>query len=514
MVIRRHARSNPTLIKLARNLSSEIQERLCSSAVESGPARFNAFVSRVTDPPDSSGESLPLSGKSIAIKDNIATSAFPTTCSSAFLQEFTPSYDATVVQLIAQAGGHISGKTNCDEFGMGSFNINSVYGPVLNPFQLSTGGLLHDNEDRSAGGSSGGSAAAVAADLCFAALGTDTGGSIRLPASYCGVAGFKPSYGIVSRWGVIAFADSLDCVGVLAKNTGRIRDVFDIIQRYDSKDPTSAPQDIRRLSRHRSASRLEELKGLSSGLFNGVKIGIPREYFPSEMQPSVTAQFRVKLQDLKERGAVLVPVSLPSTRLSLSTYYVLASAEASSNLARFDGMRFGSKVQHSEETDLSQTSNIYAASRAAGFGPEVRKRILLGTHALTADAFDNYFLQAQRIRKVIKTDFDAVFRSRNVLSRDPPESSSSELDDDDTKVDILLHPTAISSAPRLSEPLKGVDGYLQDIMTTPASLAGLPALSIPSGFAGDDWPLGMSLVGQWGDDDLVLRLGEAMEQTS
>ncbi|KAG9014328.1 Trimeric GatFAB AmidoTransferase(AdT) complex subunit [Tulasnella sp. JGI-2019a] len=509
MLLRRHAPDKPALILSVRRFSSIVHGKPQPSGTDALRHRCNAYVSRIVDTPGGVGGSLSLSGKAIAIKDNIATSAFPTTCSSAFLKDFRPSYDATVVQLIAKAGGHICGKTNCDEFGMGSFNINSVHGPVVNPF-CTNSSIGHD-EDRSAGGSSGGSAAAVAADLCYAALGTDTGGSIRLPASYCGVAGFKPSYGIVSRWGVVAFADSLDCVGVLAKNTRRIREVFDVIGKYDGNDPTSAPKDVRQRIQKRSSSRLAEWGTLQKGRFEGIRIGIPREYFPTEMQPSVRAQFRRKLQDLKAQGATIVPVTLPSTELALSAYYVLASAEASSNLARYDGMRFGTTVQPSDGTDLSQTSNVYAASRSDGFGPEVKKRILLGTHALTADAFDNYFLQAQRIRQVIKRDFDQVFNTPNLLRREADESSS---DPDESKVDILLHPTAISSAPRLSEPLKGVDGYLQDIMTTPASLAGLPALSVPSGFAEDGWPLGMSLVGQWGDDDLVLHLGESMEQTS
>ncbi|KAG9044271.1 Trimeric GatFAB AmidoTransferase(AdT) complex subunit [Tulasnella sp. UAMH 9824] len=416
-----------------------------------------------------------------------------------------PPYDATVVSLLRNAGGQIVGKTNCDEFGMGSFNTNSVHGPVRNPFRSKNTGAESSSSPRSAGGSSGGSAAAVAADLCYAALGTDTGGSIRLPASYCGVVGLKPSYGLVSRWGVVSYADSLDCVGVIAKSVDRVRNVFDVICRSDQKDPTSIPQDVRDNSKWQAERSLGVWGDLPDGRFDGIRIGVPQEYFPAEMDSSLRSQFHETLQKLKERGALLVPVSLPSTKYALSAYYVLASAEASSNLARYDGVRFGTYQKPPPGTDFSDTWAVYAHSRSKGFGPEVRKRILLGTYALTADAFDNYYLQAQRIRSAIKQDFNSIFRSPNVLLKNPNPSNANG-------VDVLLHPTAISSAPRLGDATQqGIDGYVQDVLTTPASLAGLPCVSVPWCTAADGWPVGMSIVGQWGNDQVVLRVGELME---
>ncbi|KAG9018908.1 Trimeric GatFAB AmidoTransferase(AdT) complex subunit, partial [Tulasnella sp. 427] len=467
---------------------------------------FNAFVSLSTSTEGSNaGRGALPKGAKIAIKDNLCTADLPTTCSSAFLQDFRPPYDATVVSLLRTAGGDIAGKTNCDEFGMGSFNTNSTHGPVINPFKPQDARTQASEAPRSAGGSSGGSAAAVAADLSYAAIGTDTGGSVRLPASYCGVVGLKPSYGLVSRWGVVSYADSLDCVGILAKSVERVQNVFDVICRFDQKDPTSIPQDVRDRSKSRTDHSLDVWSHLAPGRFDGIKIGIPQEYFPTEMDASLRSQFRKTLETLKERGAELVPVSLPSTKYALSAYYVLASAEASSNLARYDGVRFGTYQKPAPRTDLSDTSAVYAQSRSKGFGAEVRKRILLGTYALTADAFDNYYLQAQRIRHAIKRDFNSVFRSPNVLLQNPNPPTTGG-------VDVVLHPTAINSAPRLGDAVQqGVDGYVQDVLTTPASLAGLPCVSVPWCVAADGWPVGMSVVGQWGDDRVVLRVAELTE---
>ncbi|RDX54136.1 amidase signature enzyme [Lentinus brumalis] len=445
----------------------------------------------------------PLTGLRLAVKDNICTKAWPTTCSSKILENFKSPFDATVVALLSAGGAEIVGKANCDEFGMGSLNIHSAHGPVVNPFGLQDGEVV---ERRSAGGSSGGSAAAVAAHLCDAALGTDTGGSVRLPASYCGVVGLKPSYGIISRWGVVSFADSLDCVGVLAQDVHTVRRVHNALAIYDSRDPTAAPSHIREKAAQLSRSHLQQTQ--DDGL-NGLRIGIPQEYFPTELQDNIVAPVRRILEQLRARGATLVPVSLPSTRYALSAYYVISSAEASSNLARYDGIEYGMRVEPPPGADLVKTANVYAHTRSLGFGKEVQRRMLLGTYALSADAFENYFLQAQRVRKLIKADLDRVFCVPNALNGSPSAPADG--------VHVLLHPSAIQTAPKLpgkddaNAESSTLDAYVQDVMTVPASLAGLPAMSVPGGKGADGWPIGVSVVGQWGCDELVMRVGEVIE---
>nr|VWP02235.1 MADS-box MEF2 type transcription factor [Ganoderma boninense] len=380
------------------------------------------------------------------------------------LEDFHSPFDATVVSLLSASGAEIVGKANCDEFGMGSLNFYSAHGPVVNPFGLQADGHA---ERRSAGGSSGGSAAAVATQLCDAcmkdsALGTDTGGSVRLPASYCGIVGLKPSYGIISR----------------TLNQGH----------------------------------LENLKGDSLA---GLRVGVPQEYFPTELQPSIVTPVRAILDQLRARGATIVPVSLPSTPYALSAYYVISSAEASSNLARYDGIEYGMRVEPPPGANLTKTANVYAYTRSQGFGKEVQRRMLLGTYALSAEAFENYFLQAQRVRKLIKADFDRVFcipSALNAPSTDPVDSAEG--------VHVLIHPSAIQTAPALpdnegrsqEDGASTLDAYVQDVMTVPASLAGLPALNVPAGNGADGWPIGVSVVGQWGSDDLVLRVGEVIER--
>ncbi|QRV88793.1 amidase [Ceratobasidium sp. AG-Ba] len=441
----------------------------------------------------------PLAGKSVAVKDNICTMDMPTTCSSNILRDFQPPYDATCVRLLREAGGSIAGKTNCDEFGMGSLNVYSSHGPVINP-------LSREGEPRSAGGSSGGSAAAVAARACFAALGTDTGGSIRLPAAYCGVVGLKPSYGMISRWGVVSYADSLDCVGVLASTVDDVQLVFDTLSRHDPRDPTSVPEDLRVSAHNAAQARLDSFNKSFESL-EGIRIGIPQEYFPLELDQTSLTSFRALVSNLQKRDATVVPVSLPSTPFALSAYYVLASAEASSNLSRYDGIRYGKRVDVPKGTDLKYAGNAYAATRTAGFGDEVKKRILLGTYALSADAFENYFLQAQRVRALVRADFNKVFSSRapNLLQ---PLSAPTQKDQG---IDVLLHPSAIRTAPPLSNDADPIDAYVQDVLTVPASLAGLPALSVPCGTGSDGWPVGASIVGQWGYDPVVCQIGRAVE---
>ncbi|QRW17025.1 amidase [Rhizoctonia solani] len=437
---------------------------------------WNAFTYRPASPPVSATQTQgPLSGKPIAVKDNICTSDMPTTCSSKMLQEFCPPYDATCVGLLRRAGGVIVGKTNCDEFGMGSLNTHSAFGPVKNPFK--------QGPARSAGGSSGGSAAAVAANLCFAALGTDTGGSIRLPAAYCGVVGFKPSYGMISRWGVVSYADSLDCVGVLASKVEDAELVYDVLSQYDPRDPTSIPPDLREAAKQNAETKIRQLS--TSDDLSGVRIGIPQEYFPKELDSSSLIPFRDLLERLRSRGAQLVPVSLPSTSYALSAYYVLASAEASSNLARYDGVRFVPSPPLPSTPSL-QLTKMDGANNSA---------------------FENYFLQAHRVRALVRADFDRVF-GKSVLARGGADGNNNNDNDTKETVDILLHPSAIRTAPLLeSKDEKSIDAYVQDVLTVPASLAGLPAMSVPCGYGPDGWPVGVSVVGQWGFDEYVCRVG-------
>ncbi|KAI0793712.1 amidase signature enzyme [Fomes fomentarius] len=476
-----------------------------TSGLHTIASAVNALVATTSTYP-SSGNG-PLTGLRLAVKDNICTKLLPTTCSSNMLESFTSPFDATAVALLSDNGAEIVGKANCDEFGMGSLNVYSVHGAVINPFGLR--GPLKE-ERRSAGGSSGGSAAAVAAHLCDAALGTDTGGSVRLPASYCGVVGLKPSYGVISRWGVVSFADSLDCVGILARDIRTVRNVYEPLASYDVRDPTAAPPHVR--------ARAAEFNQAHFGLvkedtLTGLRIGVPQEYFPSELEGGVVDSVRRVIQQLQSRGATIVPISLPSTRYALSAYYVISSAEASSNLARYDGIEYGTRVEPPPGASLTKTANVYAYTRSHGFGEEVQRRILLGTYALSADAFENYFLQAQRVRKLVKADFDRVFCVPNALD------STSGCSRESGGVHVLIHPSAIRTAPPLpdpagtnpQEPSSTLDAYVQDVMTVPASLAGLPALSVPGGNGVDGWPIGVSVVGQWGSDELVLRVGEVIE---
>ncbi|KAG7445109.1 amidase signature enzyme [Guyanagaster necrorhizus] len=467
---------------------------------------INAFVC-TNDAVEYSGDHFPLGNVIIGVKDNICTSKLPTTCSSAILQGFLPPFNATVVKLLEDAGAVMLGKTNCDEFGMGSLNVHSVHGSVVNPFQHPSSTLAWENrERRSAGGSSGGSAAVVAAKICDAAIGTDTGGSIRLPAAYCGVVGLKPSYGLLSRWGVVSYADSLDCVGIIAKDISTTKRVFDVLNVHDERDPTCTNRSIRREASHAVEIQLKSWSNLKERNLHGIKIGIPEEYFPFELSGSVVKNTRSTIVSLKSLGATIVPVSLKSTSFALSAYYVIASAEASSNLARYDGIQYGLHIKPPLGADLTKTSKIYAHTRSKGFGSEVQKRILLGTYSLTADSFDNYFLQALRVRRLVRDDFDRVFRMSNVRVSNQIANADG--------VDVLMHPSAIRTAPLLDgeEDSSGLEAYVQDVLTVPASLAGLPAISVPITNKEDDgWPVGISIVGQWGCDDMVMKIGEVIE---
>jgi len=380
---------------------------------------------------------------------------------------------------------------------MGSHSQTSFPRPVQSPF--SRGG-----QPLSPGGSSGGSAVAVATGEAWAALGTDTGGSVRLPAAYCGVVGFKPSYGLLSRWGVIQYANSLDTVGVLAGNAEDAGNVFNALNTYDSNDPTSLADSVRQ--------RIASQAPLKS---TGLRIGIPQEYNIDELTAPVRDAWKMTLSRLQQAGHTLVPVSLPTTQQALSAYYVLAPAEASSNLAKYDGVRYGQRASGSDAVP-NESLPLYARTRGEGFGEEVRRRILLGAYALSSEAIDNYFIQAQKVRRLVQQDFDRVFAAENPL-HDTPEGQANK------GVDILLTPTAPSLPPTLAdlERQTTVEGYMLDVFTVPASLAGLPALSVPVPIEGlkdmdvrDVQSVGMQIIGQYGSDQGVLEVGRIIEALS
>ncbi|KAF1837035.1 glutamyl-tRNA amidotransferas-like protein [Decorospora gaudefroyi] len=424
--------------------------------------------------------------KPIAIKDNICTKDLKTTASSGILKDFVSPYDATVVKLLQDDGAVVVGKTNMDEFGMGSHSTHSHFGPV----KLQR----YEGEEVSAGGSSGGSALAVATSQCWAALGTDTGGSVRLPAAYTGIVGFKPSYGLLSRWGVIAYANSLDTVGILGKNVKDVEAIFDKLNVYDPQDPTSLPRSTRARLLDPHPKRPDSLR-----------IGIPLDYNIDTLHPTVRKSWIRRLRELWNRGHTLHPVRLPTTQQALSAYYVLAPAEASSNLAKYDGVRFGSRA---EGIDGAPGRVLFAKTRGQGFGPEVQRRILLGAFSLSAQAIDNYFIQAQKIRRLVQHDFNGVFARPNPLFDHDGTTSSKKR----KGVDILVCPTAPSLPPSLSEveTQDPIHSYMNDVFTVPASLAGLPAISVPSGES-HDLPsgtscnsVGIQIIGQYGDDKLVL----------
>lgn len=437
-------------------------------------------------------------GKPVAIKDNICTKDFPTTAASGMLKDFTSPYNATVVDLLRDAGAEVVGKTNMDEFGMGSHSIHSHAGPVVME--------RYPGESASAGGSSGGSAVAVATGQCFAALGTDTGGSVRLPAAYTGTVGFKPSYGLLSRWGVIDYANSLDTVGIFSANVSGVRNVFAKLNVHDRKDPTSLPPATR--------ARMKESKWDEK---RPLRIGIPLDYNISTLDPTVRSAWVRTLKFLAKLGHTLHPVRLPTTQHALSAYYILAPAEASSNLAKYDGVRFGTRA---DGVDGSPDSVLFAKTRGQGFGSEVQRRILLGAFSLSAQAIDNYFIQAQKIRRIVQQDFDNVFAKPNPLRTQGPSSASVE-----EKVDLLLCPTAPTLAPSLAE-VKDQDplqAYMNDVFTVPASLAGLPAINVPicllaeeqqAKYGDHTFPasVGMQVIGQYGDDDLVLQIGHHLRK--
>ncbi|MNI19121.1 Glutamyl-tRNA(Gln) amidotransferase subunit A [compost metagenome] len=402
-----------------------------------------------------------LFGLPVGVKDNMVTEGLRTTCASQFLSNYNPIYDATVVTKLKQAEAITVGKLNMDEFAMGGSNENSSFHPVRNPWDLS----------RVPGGSSGGSAAAVAAGEAYFTLGSDTGGSIRQPASYCGVVGLKPTYGLVSRYGLVAFASSLDQIGPITKNVEDAAYVLQAIAGHDDKDSTSANVEI--------PDYLSALTGDVSGL----RIAVPKEYLEG-VDPKVKAAILEALRVLEGLGAVWEEVSLPHTEYAVAAYYLLASSEASSNLSRFDGVRYGVRADHS-----GNLLDLYLESRSQGFGPEVKRRIMLGTYALSSGYYDAYYLKAQKVRTLIKQDFDQTFE----------------------KYDVIIGPTAPTTAfPLGSQVDDPLTMYLNDILTIPVSLAGVPALSVPCGFA-DGLPVGLQIIGKAFDESSILRVAHAFE---
>jgi aspartyl-tRNA(Asn)/glutamyl-tRNA(Gln) amidotransferase subunit A len=409
----------------------------------------------------------PLAGVPVGVKDVICTAGIRTTAGSRILEHFVPAYDATVVARLKRAGAVVLGKLNCDEFAMGSSNENSAFGATRNPWQA----------DRVPGGSSGGSGAAVAAREVPASLGTDTGGSIRLPAAFCGVVGIKPTYGRVSRYGVIAYASSLDQVGPFARDVGDAATVLEAIAGHDPADSTSSPRPV---PAYRDA--------LASGV-RGLRLGLPKEYFVEGMQPEVDAAVRAAVGELERLGAVIEPVSLPHTEYAIATYYLIATAEASSNLARYDGVRYGLR----EVGPGGSLSEMYERSRAAGFGTEVKRRIMLGTYALSAGYYDAYYLKAQQVRTLIRRDFEQVF----------------------TRCDAIVTPVAPTTAFRLGEKTDDpLTMYLSDILTISVNLAGLPGLVVPCGADAVGLPVGLQVIGKPFDEATVLRIGATYEQAS
>ena len=432
-------------------------------------------ASRAADARRAAGERGLLLGVPLAHKDIFVTEALPTTAASRMLAGYRSPFDATVVERLAAAGMVTLGKLNCDEFAMGSTNENSAFGRVANPWDAA----------RVPGGSSGGSAAAVAARLLPAATGTDTGGSIRQPASFTGVTGIKPTYGVCSRHGMIAFASSLDQAGPFARSAEDCALLLSAMSGFDARDSTSAerpPQDF-----HAALSRARE--GASAGRpLAGLRIGLPAEFFPAALAPDVNAALRAALRELEALGASLVDVSLPRTELSIPVYYIIAPAEASSNLSRFDGVKFGHRAaQYADLLDM------YKKSRAEGFGPEVKRRIMIGTYVLSHGYYDAYYLQAQKLRRMIADDFQACFR----------------------QCDVIAGPVAPSVAwPAGAQSADPVAAYLADIFTLPASLAGLPGMSVPAGFGEGGMPVGLQLIGNYFDEGTLLHAAHAFQQAT
>ena len=425
---------------------------------------------RQVDAKIAAGEEIGLlAGIPIGIKDNMCTKGIPTTCASRILENFVPPYESTVTQKLKGAGAVMVGKTNLDEFAMGSSTENSAYQVTANPWDL----------ERVPGGSSGGSAAAVAAQECAVALGSDTGGSIRQPASFCGVVGLKPTYGLVSRYGLVAYASSLDQIGPLARTVEDAAILLSAIAGYDPNDATSLKVEIPNYAKIlqpdlRPRGRL--------------RVGIIKETFGEGLDPAVEQAVTKAIDQLQRLGAEIHVISCPRFRYGLPTYYIIAPSEASANLARYDGVKYGKRVP-----DADNLLSMYTKTRAAGFGAEVKRRIMLGTYALSAGYYDAYYLKAQKVRTLIKQDFEAAFE----------------------KVDVLVCPTAPTTAFKAGEKTEDpLSMYLSDLMTIPVNLTGLPGLSVPCGFDDKGLPIGMQLIGKVLREDQLFQVGYAYEQST
>jgi aspartyl-tRNA(Asn)/glutamyl-tRNA(Gln) amidotransferase subunit A len=471
---------NSTLAKLsgelgAKRVSAVEVARYYLDRIASAKA-LNAFITvdeektltlaKAADARIAKGDAAPLTGIPIAHKDLFCADGWRTTCGSKILEDFVAPYDAHVIGQFNRAGAVILGKTNMDEFAMGSSNENSHFGPVKNPWDARA----------VPGGSSGGSATAVAARLAPAATGTDTGGSIRQPASFTGICGLRPTYGRVSRYGMVAFASSLDQGGALAKTALDLALMLEVMAGFDERDSTCMDRPVERYS-----TMLE-------GGVKGLRIGLPREYFNKDLAPDVAAPIRAAIDELVKRGATTVEVTLPNQHLSVPVYYVLAPAEASSNLSRFDGVRYGFRAQ-----GYADLADMYRKTRAQGFGAEVKRRIMVGTYVLSHGYYDAYYLQAQKIRRLIARDFAEAF----------------------AKCDVIAGPAAPSVAFDLGvKAADPVQMYLEDLYTVPVNLAGLPGMSVPCGFGAKGRPVGLQLIGNYWSEALMLRVAHAYQQVT
>ena len=445
------------------------------AAVESSRA-LNAFIVETpelalaqaakSDAKFAKGEAGALEGVPLGIKDLFCTQGVQTTAGSRILEGFKPPYESTVTKNLFDAGAAMLGKLNLDEFAMGSANITSYFGPVKNPWKRA------DGKDLVPGGSSGGSAASVAAHIVAGATGTDTGGSIRQPASFTGIVGIKPTYGRCSRWGIVAFASSLDQAGPMTRDVRDAAIMLGAMAGHDPKDSTSVPMPV------------PNYEAAMTGNIKGLKFGIPKEYRVDGMPPEIEKLWQQGIDWLKEAGAEPVEISLPHTKYALPTYYIIAPAEASSNLARYDGVRYGLRVPG------NTLDEMYENTRAAGFGAEVRRRILIGTYVLSAGYYDAYYLKAQKVRTLIFRDFQEAWK----------------------KCDVILTPTAPSAAFAIGEKADDPIGmYLNDVFTVPVNLAGLPGISVPAGLSGDGLPLGLQLIGKPFDEGTLFRTGGVLE---
>jgi aspartyl-tRNA(Asn)/glutamyl-tRNA(Gln) amidotransferase subunit A len=464
-----------------REVSSRAATQACLDQIQRVDGAIRAFISydsaEALAQADAADQALaagqthaqrPLLGVPLAIKDVIAVKGQPLNCGSKILGRFVSPYDATVIEKLKAAGAVVFGRLNMDEFAMGSSTENSAFQITHNPWDLS----------RIPGGSSGGSAAAVVADECIAALGTDTGGSIRQPAALCGCAGLKPSYGRVSRYGLVAYASSLDQIGCFGKRVADVATVLEVLSGVDPRDSSSVPQPVP----HYPAGLTGDIKGL--------RLGLPKEYMVGGLDPEIKQAVDAAVKQLEALGAEVIEISLPHTDFAVATYYIIATAEASANLARFDGIRYGARVEGADPIDL------YCKTRGAGFGPEVKRRIILGTYVLSSGYYDAYYLRAQKVRTLIRNDFLKAFE----------------------KVDAIVTPTSPTAACKIGEKVDDpLQMYLMDIFTISANLAGICGISIPCGFTtgpAPRLPIGLQLLGKPFGEETVLRLAHAYEQST